>query len=237
MATTPQAAAGKIVVAGYTFKTRPGTRADWTIVRLIPPLVRHDFGTAHIVAASQYSDLPPRRLQRRKIVVSGIRRKFGSRRHVCASSTRTAASTRRSVLTRMLFSTFMTTASLEGITHSADGKFCWRAIPFSLSSISAMYFCEFNSNGAVDPGFGSGGYLNLAYIFRIYLRCRASAARKILVLLDSFFDARTLITHRGHSCWAFFRSGARDASFGANGDVFTTGRRRRENPSPTRPRL
>jgi uncharacterized delta-60 repeat protein len=109
----------------------------------------------------------------------------------------------------------------------ADGKFLLAGnspfniyIPFTMSDV---FLARFNSNGAVDAGFGDGGYITLNYNGQeIFRDAKLQPDGKILVLLDSIFYAPGTNSHieQLSVLTRFLGNGSKDSSFGTGGEVF-----------------
>jgi uncharacterized delta-60 repeat protein len=225
---------GKIVVAGYTFQNEPMEQGqDWKIIRFNSDASPDTtFGTGGTVIRGFGANLDFAtnvELQADgKIVVSGYSTQgFGGGVTVVARFNADGSiDAPFGPYGEGFFDLYDNTYLSKELIILPDGKFLLAgdsASPFFLLAPSDIFLARFNSNGAVDPSFGSGGYLTLDYnVQDIFYDVELQPDGKILVALDSVFPAPGANYHveRQGVLARFSASGVKDASFGASGDVF-----------------
>ncbi|MDQ3801512.1 MAG: FG-GAP-like repeat-containing protein [Acidobacteriota bacterium] len=225
---------GKIVVAGYTFQNPQMQQGhDWKIVRFnADGSLDSTFGTNGIIVRgfganrdfATNVELQPDG----KIVVSGY------------SSTQATGGVTVTVVARYnangspdaafgpygegFFDIYDNGYLSKELIIQPDGKILAAGdSAFSSPGAGDVFLARFNSNGAVDTTFGSGGYVTLSYSAREILDdVELQPDGKILVLLDSIFrvPGATDQVEQLSVLARFQVNGAKDLSFGSGGEVF-----------------
>jgi uncharacterized delta-60 repeat protein len=227
---------GKIVVVGYTFQNPQAQQGqDWKIVRFNPEGSKDtSFGTNGVIVRSFGANLDfvtNVELQSDgKIVVSGY------------SSTQASGGVTVTVVARYntdgspdaafgpygegFFDSYDNGHLSKELVVQPDGKILLAGnslVDNFPTTMSDVFLARFNSNGAVDTTFGSGGYLTLNYnTTEILNDVELQPDGKILVVLDSIFPVPGATNQREQVSvlTRFDANGAKDLSFGSGGEVF-----------------
>ncbi|HEX8735883.1 MAG TPA: FG-GAP-like repeat-containing protein [Pyrinomonadaceae bacterium] len=223
---------GKIVVVGYRFQNQPMEQIqDWKIVRFNPD-GSHDstFGTNGVIVRGFGENLDFAtnvELQANgKIVVSGYSSTgFGTTVTVVARYNPDGSPDAPfGPYGEGFFVSYDNGYLSKKLAVQPDGKILLAGdsyIPYPPAA-SDVFLARFNPTGAVDTGFGSGGYVTLNYHPQDILKDFALLPDgKMLLLLDSIFPApgTNNYVEQQSILIRFLSNGLRDSSFGTNSEV------------------
>jgi uncharacterized delta-60 repeat protein len=224
---------GKIVVVGYTYQNPQAEQGqDWKIARFNPNgSLDSTFGTGGVIIRGFGANLDFAtnvELQADdKIVISGYSNNgFGTTVTVVARYNADGSiDAPFGPYGEGFFVSYDNGYLSKELLVQPDGKFLLAGdsyVPAQFAP-SDVFLAKFNSTGAADATFGSGGYVTLSYNLQEVLNdVELLPNGKFLVLLDTIYPAPGTTNYREQQSVLvrFNANGIKDSSFGAVGEVF-----------------